>query len=77
MTQALRGRTAGGIGESPVRPDGALKVSGEFAFSSDLWADDMLWGATLRSPYPRARIRGIDITAALALPGVYGGVDRR
>jgi xanthine dehydrogenase D subunit len=71
MTQALRGRTAGGIGESPVRPDGALKVSGEFAFSSDLWADDMLWGATLRSPHPRARIEAIDITAAVALPGVY------
>jgi xanthine dehydrogenase D subunit len=71
MTQALRGRTAGGIGESPVRPDGALKVSGEFAFSSDLWADDMLWGATLRSPHPRARIDTIDITEAVALPGVY------
>ncbi|MEO3928034.1 xanthine dehydrogenase subunit D [Micromonosporaceae bacterium B7E4] len=63
--------TAGGIGASPVRPDGALKVRGEFAFSSDLWADDMLWGATLRSPHPSATIRRIDIGAALAVPGVY------
>ncbi len=31
----------------------------------------MLWGATLRSPHPRARIRGIDLTEALTLPGVY------
>ncbi|HKT02641.1 MAG TPA: molybdopterin cofactor-binding domain-containing protein [Rugosimonospora sp.] len=61
----------GQVGESAARPDGRLKVSGEFAFSSDLWADDMLWGATLRSPHPRARILGIDITAAVALPGVY------
>ncbi|HEX8627480.1 MAG TPA: molybdopterin cofactor-binding domain-containing protein [Catenuloplanes sp.] len=61
----------GGVGQSPHRPDGTLKVTGEFAFSSDLYADDMLWGATLRGPYPRARILGVDIGAALALPGVY------
>jgi xanthine dehydrogenase D subunit len=60
-----------GVGASPRRPDGTLKVKGEFAFSSDLWADDMLWGATLRSPHPRARILSIDLTGALALPGVY------
>jgi xanthine dehydrogenase D subunit len=64
-------RTAGGVGTSPTRPDGTLKVKGEFAFSSDLWAEDMQWGATLRSPHPRARIRGIDLAAALALPGVH------
>ncbi len=72
MTQSVSTtRVAGGIGESPVRPDGVLKVRGEFAFSSDLWSDDMLWGATLRSPHPRARILGVDITEALTLPGVY------
>ena len=52
------------------RPDGTLKVTGEFAFSSDLWMADMLWGATLRSPHPRARIRAVDISGALRLPGV-------
>ena len=46
------------------------KVKGEFAYSSDMWLDDMLWGATLRSPHPRARIVGIDITEAIKLPGV-------
>ncbi|WP_158888930.1 xanthine dehydrogenase subunit D [Amycolatopsis anabasis] len=60
-----------GIGGSPQRPDGTIKVRGEFAYSSDLWHEDMLWGATLRSPHPYARIRGIDITDALAVPGVY------
>jgi xanthine dehydrogenase D subunit len=63
--------TAGGrVGDSPVRPDGTLKVKGEFAYSSDLWAERMLWGATLRSPHPRARIHGIDVSAALRVPGV-------
>jgi CO/xanthine dehydrogenase Mo-binding subunit len=71
MTQALTTNVSGRVGESPTRPDGALKVRGEFAYSSDLWADEMLWGATLRSPHPYARIRSIDIAAALTLPGVY------
>ncbi|MQA26342.1 MAG: xanthine dehydrogenase subunit D [Micromonosporaceae bacterium] len=62
---------SGGVGSSPQRPDGALKVTGEFAYSSDLWHEDMLWGATLRSPHPRARILGVDITEALGMPGVY------
>ncbi|TYK48961.1 molybdopterin cofactor-binding domain-containing protein [Actinomadura decatromicini] len=60
----------GGVGESPLRPDGTLKVAGEFAYASDLWMDGMLWGATLRSPHARALIRSVDIGAALAVPGV-------
>jgi xanthine dehydrogenase D subunit len=59
-----------GIGGSPARPDGRQKVTGEFAYSSDLWLDGMLWGATLRSPHPRALVTGLDIGAALAVPGV-------
>ncbi|MBV9384573.1 MAG: xanthine dehydrogenase subunit D [Streptosporangiaceae bacterium] len=62
---------AGRIGDSPQRPDGRQKVTGEFAYSSDLWLDGMLWGATLRSPHPRARITGLDITGAVAMPGVF------
>jgi xanthine dehydrogenase D subunit len=63
--------TSDGVGTSPRRPDGALKARGEFAYSSDLWHEDMIWGATLRSPHPHARIRRVDITEALKLPGVY------
>jgi xanthine dehydrogenase D subunit len=62
--------TPGRIGDSPLRPDGTLKVTGEFAYASDLWHDDMVWGVTLRSPHPHARIRRIDITEALTVPGV-------
>ena len=61
---------AAAIGDSPLRPDGALKVTGQFAYASDLWMDGMLWGATLRSPHPSALITSIDITAALTMPGV-------
>src|SRR5215469_2496529 len=61
----------GGIGESAVRPDGRGKVTGEFAYGSDLWADDMIWGVTLRSPHPHADIRSVSIGEALATAGVY------
>ncbi|MEE1926864.1 xanthine dehydrogenase subunit D [Streptomyces sp. TRM 70351] len=63
--------TRGGIGESTLRPDGTLKVTGEFAYSSDLWHEDMLWGHTLRSPHAHAEIRSVDTSAALAQAGVY------
>ena len=59
------------IGESAPRPDGIPKVRGRFAFGSDLWAEGMLWGATLRSPHPAARIRAIDLSAAYRIPGVH------
>jgi xanthine dehydrogenase D subunit len=66
-TRVLR---RGRVGESVLRADGVPKVRGEFAYSSDLHADGMLWGATLRSPHPSADIRGIDTTGALTMPGV-------
>ena len=44
------GHLAGGVGSSPRRPDGTLKVTGQFAYGSDLWMEDMIWGVTLRSP---------------------------
>jgi xanthine dehydrogenase D subunit len=66
----LTGPGSGGVGDDAQRPDGVLKVRGEFAYGSDLWMEDMLWGVTLRSPHPYARIRSIDTSAALATPGV-------
>jgi xanthine dehydrogenase D subunit len=35
-----------------------------------MWADNMLWGATLRSPHPYARIVAIDVSGAYAIDGV-------
>ncbi|MEI8069728.1 MAG: xanthine dehydrogenase subunit D [Actinomycetota bacterium] len=59
------------LGNNALRPDGAHKVQGSFEFTSDLHAENMLWGATLRSPHPYAKIMSIDTSAALALPGVH------
>ncbi|HWE89041.1 MAG TPA: xanthine dehydrogenase subunit D [Pseudonocardiaceae bacterium] len=77
MTAPTTTTLAGGVGSSARRPDGALKARGEFAYSSDLWHADMIWGTTLRSPHPYARIRGIDITEALRVPGVYAVLTHR
>uniref|UniRef100_UPI0013023585 molybdopterin cofactor-binding domain-containing protein n=1 Tax=Amycolatopsis kentuckyensis TaxID=218823 RepID=UPI0013023585 len=71
VTTTTATTTANGVGTSPRRPDGTVKVRGEFAYSSDLWHEDMVWGVTLRSPHPYARITGIDIAEALAVPGVH------
>ena len=70
-TDTVGTETPGGIGESAQRPDGIRKVLGEFAYGSDLWMDGMLWGVTLRSPHPSARITKVDITEALATAGVF------
>lgn len=67
----------GAVGQSPQRPDGIPKVLGEFAYASDLTAPDMLYGATLRSPHPRALIKRIDPGPALALPGVRAVLTHR
>ena len=75
-TAPARTRVNAGIGESVLRPDGIPKVTGDFAFASDLVADGMLWGATRRSPYARARITALDTTPALAMAGVISGVSR-
>ncbi len=73
MTDAAtrtRTRTRRGLGQSVVRPDGAAKTQGQFAFTSDLWAEGLLWGRTLRSREPSARIRSIDTAPAWRIPGV-------
>ena len=58
------------LGVSALRPDGVAKVSGSFEFSSDLHAENMLWGATLRNPHPYARIVNIDLSEAYKILGV-------
>src|SRR5436853_83287 len=59
------------IGESVLRADGPAKVRGDFIYSSDLHVDGMLWGATVRSPHPYARIISIDVSEARSMPGVH------
>ena len=71
-------RASGGIGESTLRPDGTLKVTGEFAYSSDMWHEDMLWGHTLRCPDAHAEIRvHRHLPRRWPLPGVYAVLTAR
>lgn len=71
MTAKTSTRSRDVLGTSALRPDGVAKVTGEFSFSSDMRAENMLWGATLRSPHPYARIKSIDTTKALLIAGVH------
>jgi CO/xanthine dehydrogenase Mo-binding subunit len=61
----------GRVGEATLRHDGVPKVTGEFAYSSDLYAAGMLWGKTVRSPHAHARILEIDVSEAVRMPGVH------
>jgi CO/xanthine dehydrogenase Mo-binding subunit len=60
----------GTLGESVARIDAVPKVTGAFAYGSDLSAPGMLWGVAVRSPHASARIRSIDTSAAERAPGV-------
>ena len=70
-TRTRRGVVGGGVGESVGRPDAVGKLRGMFAFAQDLTAEGMLWGATVRSPHPRARLVAVDTGPALAMGGVH------
>ena len=58
------------VGTRPVRHDGADKVTGRAKYSADSHPTGYLHGKILRSPHAHARIKSIDVTKALALPGV-------
>src|SRR5579859_5217409 len=64
------GAISGHVGESVRRADGVLKVRGDFPYSSDLHVEGMLWGVTVRSPHPYARIVSIDTSETRSSPGV-------
>jgi CO/xanthine dehydrogenase Mo-binding subunit len=58
------------IGTRPIRHDGVDKVTGRARYGADFSLPGMLHGKVLRSPHAHARIKSIDVSAALALPGV-------
>ena len=58
------------IGTRPIRHDGLEKVTGRARYGADINLPGMLHGKVLRSPHAHARIRSIDASRALALPGV-------
>jgi len=62
------------IGTRPIRHDGTDKVTGRAMYGADVKLSGMLYGAMLRSPHPHARIRSIDTSKAIGLPGVHAVV---
>src|ERR1700730_15026299 len=58
------------IGTRPIRHDGTDKVTGRALYGADVQMSGLLHGRVVRSPYAHARIRKIDPSTALALPGV-------
>jgi CO/xanthine dehydrogenase Mo-binding subunit len=64
------------VGTRPIRPDGVDKVTGRAKFGADLKMAGQLVGKVLRSPHAHARIKGIDVSKAAALPGVKAIVTR-
>jgi CO/xanthine dehydrogenase Mo-binding subunit len=58
------------IGTRPIRHDGVDKVTGRAIYGADVQMPGLLHGRILRSPIPHGRIKKIDASKALALPGV-------
>jgi xanthine dehydrogenase YagR molybdenum-binding subunit len=58
------------VGRDATRQDAPERVRGEARFTADIQLPGMLHTAVLRSPHAHARVRRIDFTKALALPGV-------
>ena len=65
------------IGTRPIRHDGVDKVTGRAKYGADIRLTGLLAGVVLRSPHAHARIRSIDASRALALPGVRAVVTHK
>ena len=64
------------VGKGHSRIDGIARVTGNARYTQDVYLPAMLHVRVLRSPYPRARVRRVDASRALALPGVRGVLHR-
>ena len=58
------------VGQNYQTPDLVAKVTGKARYAEDHLADGMLWTRLLLSPMPHARVSKLDLSAALAMPGV-------
>ena len=65
------------LGTSIKRREDPALITGRGKYTDDLQAAGMAHAAIVRSPYAHARIRGIDTSAAEALPGVLAVLTAR
>lgn len=59
------------VGQPIRRVDGVAKVTGRARYAGDVELPGMLFGRSLRSPHPSARVVSIDVGKAKGLPGVH------
>jgi CO/xanthine dehydrogenase Mo-binding subunit len=64
------------IGKTFRRLDYETKVTGRAQYLADMNVSGMCHGKILRSPFPHARIKRIDTTKALKVPGVLAIITR-
>jgi 4-hydroxybenzoyl-CoA reductase alpha subunit len=62
------------IGRRLPKVNSWAHLTGQARYADDLFLPRMLYGRVLRSTRPHARIRRVDVTRALALPGVVAVV---
>jgi CO/xanthine dehydrogenase Mo-binding subunit len=62
------------VGKPAPRKDGHERARGEARYTADLKLPGMLHAAVLRSPHAHAKVRRIDLSPALALPGVRAAI---
>jgi carbon-monoxide dehydrogenase large subunit len=60
------------IGVPLPRKEDSRLLTGAGRFSDDFCAPGQCWLAVVRSPHAHARIRGVDLSTARAMPGVLG-----
>ncbi|HEU5431829.1 MAG TPA: molybdopterin cofactor-binding domain-containing protein [Thermomicrobiales bacterium] len=60
------------VGKAIKRREDPRLITGAGSFLDDVKLPGMAHAAVLRSPYAHARIRGIDVSRARAMPGVLG-----
>jgi xanthine dehydrogenase molybdenum-binding subunit len=60
------------VGKNYTTPDLMAKVTGTSKYAEDFRAEGMLFCRLVLSPMPHGRIRSIDASEALAMPGVKG-----
>lgn len=65
------------VGKPLPRVDGYERVSGTAVYPSDLSLPRMIHGAVVRCPYPHARVKSVDTSAAEKMPGVRAVVCNR
>jgi carbon-monoxide dehydrogenase large subunit len=60
------------MGQSAPRLEDRRFLTGAAQYADDLNMEGQVYGAVVRSPHAHADITGIDVSAAVALPGVLG-----